>query len=128
MADLCRLALTMSHKLGAAQFSELGKLLASSIERQTGICSEADGTHTCTRLAVIGVGTSKVQLAPMQSFEVVSKSGHGGTGSAMFLEESNISTPLGKALSKRSEASDVLGLHDGDARADRNGGGESGKA
>ena len=71
---------------------------------------------------MIGVGASKVQLAPMHSFEIVSIAGHGGTGSAMLLEESNISTPLGKALSKRSEASDVLGLHDGDARADRDGG------
>ena len=71
---------------------------------------------------MVGVGASKVQLAPMQSFEIMRIAGHGGTGSAMFLEESNISTPLGKALSKRSEASDVLGLHDGNARTDSNGG------
>ena len=107
----------MRQKLSAAQLNELSKLLASGIKRQTCVSGQADGTNTSTGLAVIGVGTSVAQLAPMLRFEIVSKTGHGCTGGAMLLEESNISTPLGKALSERGEAGDVLGLDDGKASA-----------
>ena len=107
----------MRQKLSAAQLNELGKLRASGIKRQACVSGKANGTNTSTRLAVVGVGTSIVQLALMLRFEFVSKSGHGCTGGAMLLEESNISAPLGKALSVRGEVGDVLGLDDGEASA-----------
>ena len=99
VANLSRLALSMRQKLSAAQLNVPGKLGASGIKGQAGIGGKANGANTSAGLAVVGVGTSVVQLAPMLGAEIIGMSGHGNPGGAMLLEEGDISTPLSKALS-----------------------------
>ena len=107
----------MSYDLSPPQFHERSKALTSRLQMKAGIGGKSNSTNTSTRLAAVGVGTSEMQLAPMLRFEIVSKSDHGCTGGAMLLKESNIGTPLSKALSIRGEVGDVLGLDDGEASA-----------
>ena len=65
MANFSSLALAMRQELSAAQLNELGKFGASGIKRQACVSGKANGTNTSTRLAVGGVGSSEMQLAPM---------------------------------------------------------------
>ena len=111
------LALAMRHELSAPKVGEFGKLWASGGKWQAGVVGEGYGSNASAGLAAIGVRASEVQLTPMHGTEIEGESGHGSLGSAVLLEEGDISTPLSKPFSIRGKVGNVFGLDDGEASA-----------